>query len=781
MESMLIVAAGAGPGVVTDLGWVFVFASALGITAHFLRIPAIIGFLVAGTALMQLGPEGGFLTHPEQILGLSELGVVFLMFFIGMEFDLHKLQRIFAPAFCAVALQTVAMLFLGAQAAALLGWTTTEGLFLGALFSISSSMVAIATIRERNETALPRAQLAVGALIFEDILAIILLVLLTGLAIEGQFEIGAVGVTTFGVALFVAVSFFFGRVLVLKLLKALEGVGRADFWVLFAVGLMLGESLIAAYFQFSLALGAFLAGSLLAGTPQVKHIERLTDPFRILFGALFFVSVGMRIEPLLLWESLGVSFLLSVLVVVGKVGSVWFGMVLAGQRSSSVFKGSMVKAQIGEFSFIIAALGIALEVVRPELMSVAVGVSLITIILTPILAAGSEPLFDFLDKRTPSGVKLAGKVYQDFLHSVAQSMGKKVFFKLIKRPALQVTLYFLMLNGILVLTYILAGRIENAPDLDSFSGWSTWAIWLLAGIACLPIIIAILRNLNVIVMMLTDTVFSAASRKTFMKGKLRSAFNGLVLFLVISIIGALFFAASSSYLPKGSALIAFCAILGLTGAVFWQRMVSVNSIIEHTFLESLKEEQDTAEKKQKQALLRDLNRHGAAKIELGEVDVATGSIADGARINELDIRKTTGASVVGIGRGPTWVYDPSPEATLFGGDRVFIAGSKYQIAQATKFLSQKRPEGPRNEQRPTISRIYVESGGQFDGATLAALNLRKRFRVSVLGISRGEEWMSPPSPEELLSGGDILVVIGCKGDLEHCEKEQANENAEVVT
>ena len=781
MESMLIFAAVSGPGLVTDLGWVFVFASALGIAAHFLRIPAIIGFLVAGTILMQFGPDGGFLTHPDQILALSELGVVFLMFFIGMEFDLHKLQRIFAPAFCAVALQTVAMLFLGAQAAALLGWSTTEGLFLGALFSISSSMVAIATIRERNESALPRAQLAVGVLIFEDILAIILLVLLTGLAIEGQFEIGAVGVTTFGVALFVAVSFFFGRLLVLKLLKALDGVGRADFWVLFAVGLMLGESLLAAYFQFSLALGAFLAGSLLAGTPQVKHIERLTDPFRILFGALFFVSVGMRIEPRLLWESLAVSCLLSVLVVLGKIGSVWFGMVLAGQRSSSAFKGSMVKAQIGEFSFIIASLGIALEVVRPELMSVAVGVSLITILLTPILASTADPLFEILDKRTPSGVKLASKVYQDFLLSVAQSMGRRVFFKLIKRPALQVGLYFLMLNGILVLTYVLAGRIENAPDFGNFSSWSSWAIWLLAGIACLPIIIAILRNLNVIVMMLTDTVFSAASRKTFMKGRLRSAFNGLVLFLVISIFGALFFAASSSYLPGGTALIAFCGVLGLTGAIFWQRMVSVNSIIEHTFLESLKEEQETAEKKQKRSLLRDLNRHGAAQIELGEAQVSAGSIADGMRINELDIRKTTGASVVGIGRGSTWVYDPSPEATLFGGDRVFVAGSRSQITLVTKFLSQRRADGPSSEQRPTISRIYVESGGLFDGSTLAALNLRKRFRVSVLGVLRGEEWMSPPLPEELIHGGDVLVAIGSEVDLERCENEQANEDAEVVT
>lgn len=773
---MLIVAAGSGAGLVTDLGWVFVVASAFGILAHFIRIPAIIGFLTAGAVIMQIGADG-LLTHPEQILELSELGVVFLMFFIGMEFDLHKLQRIFAPAFCGVALQTVAMVFLGTQAAALLGWSPTEGLFLGAVFSISSSMVAIATIRDREEMAFPRAQLAIGALIFEDILAIILLVLLTGLAIEGQFEIGAVGVTTFGVAVFVAVSFFFGRLLVLRLLKTLDGVGRADYWVLFAVGLMLGESLIAAHFQFSLALGAFLAGSLLAGTPQVKHIERLTDPFRILFGALFFVSVGMRIEPDLLIDSLLVSLLLSVLVILGKVLSIWFGMVLAGQRSSSAFKGALYKAQIGEFSFIIASLGIALEVVRPELMSVAVGVSLITILLTPILASSAEPVFNFLNARTPSGVQLASRIYHDFLTSIGRSMEKRVVLKLIKRPLLQIGFYFLMFNGILVLTFVLAGRIDTTPELGDIPVLGSWALWILSGIACLPFIIAILRNINVVVMMLMDTAFSSVSRERFLKGKLRNAVNGLVLFLVISVFGALYFAAASSYLPKGSALFAFCGVLLITGVVFWQRMVSVNSRLEHTFLESLKEANDTAEKRQKDALLKDLNRHSAAQIELGEAEVFEGSIADGARINEIDIRKITGASVVGIGRGSTWVYDPSPEATLFGGDRVFIAGSRTQIAQATQFLARKRPEGPRNEQRPIISRIFVEAGGLFDGATLAALNLRKRFRISVLGVLREENWTSPPSPEDLIHAGDILVVIGCKGDLEQCELDQRNENA----
>lgn len=771
---MWILAAGNGAGIVTDLGWVFVFASALGITAHFLRLPAILGFLAAGTVIMHIKGDGSLLEHPEQILELSELGVIFLMFFIGMEFDLHKLKRILAPAFCGVALQTVAMLFLGAQAAALLGWSTTEGLFLGALFSISSSMVAIATIRERKEMALPRAQLAIGALIFEDILAILLLVLLTGLAIEGQFEIGAVGVTTLGVAVFVAVSFFFGRLGVLKLMKTLDGVGRADYWVLFAVGLMLGESLIAAQFKFSLALGAFLAGALLAGTPQVKQVERLTDPFRILFGALFFVSVGMRIEPTLLWDTLGVSVGLSLLVVLGKVLSIWFGMVLAGQRSSSAFKGSLVKAQIGEFSFIIAALGIALEVVRPELMSVAVGVSLITILLTPVLASIAEPLFKFMDERTPTGVKLAHKIYHDFLVSVGHSMERRVFFKLIKRPMLQVGFYFLTLNGILVLAYVLAGRVDNTPDLGNIPGWGKWALWLLAGVACLPFIIAILRNLNAMVMMLTDAVISSASRQRFLKGKARNALNGLVLFLVLFIFGALYFVAASPYLPRGAALIAFAGILVVTGAVFWQRMVSVNSRIEHLFLESLREAQASAEQLQKEALLKDLNRHTAANIELGEAEVDAGTIADGARINELDIRKATGASVVGIGRGDTWVYDPSPEATLFGGDRVFLAGSRLQIKQASLFLGKRRPEGPQTQERPIISRLFVESGSFLDGATLAALNLRKRFRISVLGILRGEEWISPPAPEALIHTGDVLVVIGCAADLKRCDAEQKN-------
>ncbi|MCH2156043.1 MAG: cation:proton antiporter [Opitutales bacterium] len=760
---MIVIGAGNAAGIVSDLGWVFVVATTFGFIAHFIRIPPLLGFIVAGAGFANgwFGEE--LLSRPDTLMKLSELGVIFLMFFIGMEFDLERLKRIFAPALIAVGLQTLAMVFLGVQVAAFLGWSPTQGLFLGALFSISSSMVAINVINERNEMQLPRAQLAMGALIFEDILAIILLVILTGLAVDGRFNLDATGIAVSGVGLFVVASYFVGRLVIVKVLDYIEKQGRTEYWVLFAIGVMLGEGLLAAHFDFSLALGAFLAGAIMAGTRQMEQIERAIEPLRILFGALFFVSVGMRVEPQEVINGLGLSLVVSILIILGKTFTVWFGFVIAGQRSSSSFKGSLVKSQIGEFGFIIAALGIDLGVAGAEMMNLAVGVALITIIFTPILAKAADPLFEWIDTHTPSGVRTAGKAYTDLLTSFKRSLENKKLLVLLRRPTLQIVFSFIVVNAVVAVAYILAGVIENTPELDATHDWWRWGIWLLAGVACLPLIISILRNVNAIVMMLTKASFQHTGDLFSLGGRTRNAINGLIMFMIVPVFGIVYFGAAASFLPRGTALIAFAAILITTGLVFWNRLIAVNSQLERAFFDSLNQQQATESAKQRKQLLSSLSKHACFSVELEDYTIVAASEPVTRRINQLGVREATGAAIVGIGRDGSWIYNPPPEAILFAGDHIILAGTNRQLQQAKRHLGKAARNQENSPQtRPDIARLLIEANSELEGNTLAGLDLRHRFGVTALGIQRGDNWLSPPKPDDLILSGDVLVLIGGK-------------------
>ncbi len=245
------------------------------------------------------------MSAPDDLSALSELGVLFLMFYIGLEFDLGKLRPVAGAAVLGLTLQTALMVLIGITAGQWLGWSAVEGLFLGGILAISSSMVCFKLIGERGEMHRPYAQLAAGVLILEDILAIVLLVVLAGVAVSGRLDVGAVGKTTFFVGMFVVAVFVIGKLLAPRLVSLLHKIGNAETVTLFTVGLIFAVSLLAAEAHFSLALGSFLAGAILSRSAIAHEIEGLTAPLRDFFSALFFVTIGTVIDPGALWEHLG--------------------------------------------------------------------------------------------------------------------------------------------------------------------------------------------------------------------------------------------------------------------------------------------------------------------------------------------------------------------------------------------------------------------------------------------------------------------------------------------
>ncbi len=761
--------------IIQDLGVVVVCAVGVSILFNRLKLPSILGYILAGFLIgPNLFPGGGLITDFAAIQSLAELGVIFLIFYIGLEFDLKKLQKLFMPSLASLVIQTIVMMVVGLQAAVLLKWGVMDGLFLGALLSISSSMVTLSVLQERGELKLPRAQLAIGILIFEDILAVLLLVLLSGVSVTNSLEIDLVWLTTAGVAVFVVCVYYIGKLLAPKLLEILEDLGKLDLVVLTSVGFSLGLGLLGQRFDFSLALGAFLAGSILSQTRLVRQIEHSIEPMRSLFGAVFFVSIGMLVDPSAILDNWLPVVALSLLVIVGKVASCWLGLFLSGENPGSSFRAAVVKSQIGEFSFIIAALGMHLGVTDAPIMNVAVGVALITILTTPILASRSVALYDKLQQATPAPILLAGSFYTRILEQVKQSLDRNAIFKLVRRPILQILGYLFLLSGVMLISSLLANFVQKQETLADYEWLLQGGIWLLAAAASLPFIISILRNINAVILLTIEGALPSHIVEQYLRGRLSNLINLLMTALVVLPVGGLYFSLAANFFPKGSMLIVFVLILVLASILFWKRMIQVNSRLELMFMESVTEELQSQSEERREQAMKEIAQKYPWSVQVSSLVIP--DTCSGRTIQDLQLRERAGVSIVGVGREDEVFYDPSPNTPLFQGDRLYVFGGEGQTQKAREVMAKFGKGLTRPAQRRTfaIETIYLQPNSELVGESLAGADLRRKYGVNVLGIQRGDERLTAPSAEEILKQGDVLYVIGNKGSIEqlqHVEEE----------
>jgi CPA2 family monovalent cation:H+ antiporter-2 len=767
------------------LAIVLVCAASVSLLFQRLKLPVFLGYLLSG---FLIGPnlwERSPIHDLATVNELSELGVVFLMFYIGLEFDLRRLQRVMGPAVLAVTLQTVVLLFVGAQIAPMLGWSPVQGIFLGSLLAISSSMVTVAVLRDLGRLDKPHAQLAVGVLILEDILAVTLLVVLSGVAVSGQVSFFAIGKITFLIAVFVVVTYYVGKLIAPHFLNLLDRVGSIELITLSVVALMLGVSVIAMKLEFSEALGAFLAGSVLSQTPLAHRIENATEPLRNIFCAVFFVAVGMLIEPQLLWNNWELIVGLSLLVVVIKVLTVWIGFFLGGQNPDTAFRAAVAKAQIGEFSFIIAAMGKKTGVSGDGLVAVAVGVSLLTTLMALGLTVKADPVYGKLSTRMPRGLRVVGRFYRNFYDDIHSQIGRSPFLKLAKRPALQILFTFLLLNGVVLLAYLVTHFIATHGHLAPYRKWAVPVVWWVSALLCLPFISAILRNLNAIVLLLTDSLFSSTAERQYFRGRLRNIFNTFVFAVLIILLGGLYLSVTAQYMPGGVALAGFFVLLIAAGVIFWNRIVNIQSRLELLFMESFNKRAEAEEPARRQKTLEEIKRQYPWPVSIRDVLVKANAAACGKRISDLDLRKQTRASIIALGRAGQVQYDPGPGTVIFPLDHLYLFGSDEETQRAMEQLQLERTDGGGDSAgTPTfaIETIYLDRDSEITDKTLAGSNLRKTYGVTVLGIQRGERRITGPQPDEILQPGDVLYVIGNREGIKRFQEHNhaATETMEVA-
>ena len=382
---------------------------------HRLRQPVVLGYILAGVIIGPHTPPFPLIHDRVSIETLAELGVIFLMFSLGLDFSLRTLKRVGSTAFIGAIVEIVAMIWVGYEVGQFFGWGRMNSLFLGAILSISSTTITVKVLTELGRLKEEFAQLSLAILIVEDILAIALIALLSGVAMTGSVQAIVVAKMLGRIGVFLIVVLVTGLIAVPLLLGYVGRYRSNEMLLVTVLGLCFGVSLVTVKLGYSVALGAFVIGTIIGETREIGKVKLLTEPVRDVFSAVFFVSIGMLIDPALLGRYAVPILVITVAVVIGKVLSRTVGVFVAGHDTRTSLRVGMTLAQIGEFSFIIAALGVSLKVTSDFIYPIAVSVSVLTTLLTPYLVRSSDAVVEKFDHIAPRALVSWLELYSQWL------------------------------------------------------------------------------------------------------------------------------------------------------------------------------------------------------------------------------------------------------------------------------------------------------------------------------------------------------------------------------
>jgi CPA2 family monovalent cation:H+ antiporter-2 len=665
-----------------DLAVVMMVAGMVTILFQRLRLPVVLGYILAGVIVGPHTPPFPLIRDEATIKTLSELGVVFLMFALGLEFSFRKLRKVGATALIAAGLEIVLMVGAGYEIGRAFGWETMDCIFLGAMLSISSTTIIVKALGELSRTKELFAQLIFGILIVEDILAILMLALLSGVAMTGSLETAHVLSTTVRLGIFLVVALVLGLLVVPPLLAYVARFKSNEVLLVTVLGLCLGMSLLAVKLNYSIALGAFLIGAIIAEAREAGRIELLTEPVRDMFSAVFFVTIGMLIEPRLLLAYTWPILVITAAVVFGKVVTCSFGAFVAGHDTRTSLRVGMGLAQIGEFSFIIASLGLTLRVTSDFLYPIAVTVSALTTVLTPFLIKRSDALVNWFDHIAPPGLVKYLDLYTGWVGSWRQGRHPSMTSRLIRRWTWQMALNLTLVAGIFIAAAFL--RPRQPGWFPSFHrGTEAWnaVLWLGAVLLALPLLVATHRKLQALGLLLGDMATQRLGSEPRAAGIQAIIANTIPVAGDIAI-ALLILVLSTALLPSWRILFVLLLVLAAIIALLWRHFVRVYSKAQLALQETLAQAppdrpQEPASKLA--SLLREAH--------LEKVIIQPGSECQGKLIRELALRTETGASIVAIERASANIVNPGPDEELLAGDQLLLLGASPQLDAARQVFS----------------------------------------------------------------------------------------------
>jgi CPA2 family monovalent cation:H+ antiporter-2 len=723
------------PALISDLGLILVTAAIAVLIFRLLKQPLVLGYLVAG---FLAGSQFDFFPTVKDMNSVTvwaEIGVIFLLFSLGLEFSFKKLMKVGGTASITASTQIIGMVALGYLVGYWMGWGKMNSLFLGVILSISSTTIILKTFDELGVKAQKFAGNVIGALIVQDILAILMMVLISTIAVSQQFSGSELLQSVLKLMFFLTIWFVVGIFFIPTLLKKAKHLLTDEMLLIISLALCLLMVLFAANVGFSPALGAFIMGSIIAETTQAEHIEHLVKPVKDLFGAVFFVSVGMMIDPEMLVKYAIPVGILTFVVIVGQSVLSTVGTLLSGQPLKQSVQTGMSLSQIGEFSFIIATLGITLKVTSDFLYPIVVAVSAITTFTTPFMVKLSTPFSKYLERNLPKKWTKRIERYSANTQAIRSESNWQI---VLRAYLLQVIIHSTIIASIILLssTYVL-------PLLND-SKFAHVIAALLTLIIISPFLYALsLRRVAI------DQVNELLKQRKYRGPIFMMVFLRAILTLVfLGFLLNVFFSPIIAFIALVVSLVLFY--------LFPKNLTARYYKIEERFIKNLNG-RELAKAKRSRSDLTPWDGHMAA------FDIARESNIAGKSLEELQVREILGVNVAYIKRGDVIINIPSKNERIFPGDEIGVIGTDVQFINFKKFLDQNETDAKPDLTEPDIVLRQIDLKNQeYLGKSIRESNLREKTSGLVVGIERnGNRYLNPES-SLILADGDILWIVGNK-------------------
>lgn len=744
------------PTLIADLALILVCAGIMTLIFKKLKQPLVLGYIVAGFVASPHIDFTPSVIDTANIKIWADIGVIFLLFALGLEFSFKKLVKVGGAAVIAACTIIFFMMLTGIGVGMAFGWERMDCIFLGGMIAMSSTTIIYKAFDDLGLSKKHFARLVLSILIIEDILAIVLMVILSTLSVSNNFE-GKEMLFSIGKLLFFLILWFVvGIYLIPIFLKRCRKLMSNETLLIVSLALCFGMVVIADAVGFSAAFGAFIMGSILAETVEAETIEHLVNPVKDLFGAIFFVSVGMMVDPVMIWTYIWPIIIITLVVIVGQSMFATFGVVLAGKPLKTAMLCGFSLTQIGEFAFIIAALGVSLNVTSSFLYPIVVAVSVITTFITPYMIRLAGPASDFVDRKLPV-------TWRNFLTRYAsgsQTMNRESLW----RKLLLAMLRIVVVYSIVAIAIIAISFHWITPFLHNSMGqfWGSLISAIVTILLISPFMRAIMIKKNHSVEFVTLWGDHRANRAPLVATIVLRVV--IVILFVIFIISGLF---------KASVAVMIGIAIFLTVLMVGSRTLKRQSIlIERKFFQNLRSrdirDEFLGDKKPEYAgslLTHDLH--------LTDYEIPGDSVLAGKSLMELNLATIYGVHITSILRGKHRINIPGGNAVLYPFDRIQVIGTDEQLTRFDEVIQTKDEVNiDEYEKREMVMKqLMIDAYSSLIGKTLKSSGIRDSFHCFIAAIERENNMLMSFDVNVPFAAGDVLWVVGEKDDVYRLSKQ----------
>lgn len=743
------------PFLVKDLALILMVAGIVTIIFKKLKQPLVLGYIVAGFLVSPHMPYTMSVIDETDIKTWADIGVIFTLFSLGLDFSFKKIVKMGASPIIATVVIVFSMMMLGISIGHGFGWSKMDCIFLGGMLAMSSTTIIYKAFDDMGLRQQKFAGMVMSVLILEDILAIVMMVMLSAIAggnnPDGEQMIGSV----IKIAFFLVLWFIVGIFAIPLFLRSVRKLINNETLLIVALGLCCGMAVLSTKVGFSSAFGAFVMGSILAETIEAEKIIKLVEPVKNLFGAIFFVSVGMLVDPKILIEYAIPILALVGTILIGQAIFGTFGFMLGGESLKSAMRCGFSMAQIGEFSFIIASLGLSLGVISNYLYPVVVAVSVITTFLTPYMIRLATPTYQVMEKHLP---KRLINILNHFAMSHPSTTQQSKWKSLLRQMLINTVAYSILTAAVIALMFTFVLPFTRSL----FPGWKLhWYANAITGILTIVLIAPFLRAI----------IMKKNHSNEWKRLWVESSINRIPLLFTIVVrfvIALAFIFYICNYLTRFTdalMIIIGIAVVSLMIASRWTKKRSIK--MERLFIHNLRSRDIMAQINGEKKPLYEghlLDRD----IHISDFDVPEDSSWGGKTLKELHLRERFGVDMSSIMRGSQRLNIPNGDTVIFPGDKLQVIGNDDQLQKfATTLNTDLIPEDLEIEKREMKLRQLIISGkSEFCGKSLLESGIRDKYNCMVVGLEEGQENLTKIAPTRTFEKGDILWIVGEESDLQ---------------